>query len=176
MTEGVISTSEEETSKRYDRVLNENSTNPLVFSQEPDAKELFVLESSEIDSFLTSIQNLGFDTNVIGSKPKGGVERNAVHDNIPLLEQILDKEIETPRRKKGLLSKVPSKEIIKHGRFHIRIYSDKENMYITGHIDPPNLEHLNVIKHLRNNVEVDYEGGTDLLERVLKYIYNNQDI
>lgn len=79
---------------------------------------------------------------------------------------------ESVKVRKGVLAKIPSiNAMAKEGRLHIRMYEVDSRIYITSHIDPPSIEHINILKQIKDEVEVDYIGGTKLFKSVLEDVF-----
>jgi hypothetical protein len=157
-----------------------HSPENTVFSQrEPHANLLFNIDidpnSDQYYSFLKSLQSSGFDVYAMLSTPKEGEMASPIHGNISLLKEILQESSEERKapRTGFVRNKLRQGGYFKEGRFHIRIYPGAEanTISITAHIDPPDFwNHANILNHLKDKVETDYENGEKLLTVVLASI------
>lgn len=151
-------------------------TNPdfsAIREKEPEANKIFVLpfkvNSPDYLSFLLLLQNLGFDNFAMLSMPHGE-KLSPVHSNIDgLRQQLQEKPIPTNKGSK-LRNKFPSLNIFKSGRFHLRLFELGHNTVIAAHIDQPNIDHLDIRKHLANKFVSDYPAGEELFHNLLQVV------
>jgi hypothetical protein len=160
------------------RVELGSGRNASVAEQEPDLTSAIILSmgsEGQHYSLLKSLQGLGFDIFHTVSMPKG--ERYCItHDNTPKLEEYLSgRDLPKARLFQAVRAKFVSPALRIHGRLHVRFYQhiDSQNLVATSHIDLPDINHLRASQHLSGHVKVDYESGTDLFNRVLKYLRTN---
>ncbi len=159
--------------RQFDFSIQE-ATNPgfsTIQQKEPDATKFFVLpfkiNSSDYLSFLLLLQNLGFDNFVMLSMPHGE-KLSPVHSNIAGLRQQLQENPIPTNKRSRLRNKFPSLNIFKSGRFHLRLFEFGDNTVIAAHIDQPNIDHLDIKKHLANKFVSDYPAGEDLFNKLLQ--------
>ncbi len=161
--------------QRLDFSIQE-ATNPefsTIQQKEPEANNIFVLpfkvNSPDYLSFLLLLQNLGFDNFAMLSMPHGE-KLSPVHSNIAGLRQQLQEKPIPTNRKSEPRNKFPSLNIFKSGRFHLRLFEFGDNTVIAAHIDQPNIDHLDIRKHLANKFVSDYQGGEKLFQELLENV------
>lgn len=167
-----------ELSHSFDYEMMKPEPNDVTFiarirSSEPEVTKVFKLpikyDTPDYYSLLKILQEIGFDLYALLSMPKGDVF-SITYGSISRLKRMVRNQT-LARSGSPLPNKLAKREFLVDGQLHVRIYADHNNIYLTAHVDPPDIiDHVSVRSQLKGLTKADYPEGEQLFESLLALI------